>query len=83
MCPIIRSMGLQCLCNCICTELYENIRGEKAMTSLSQEDTTNIDCGCHGDCEAGSTLFPQATDRETEAQGRRIRSNSLGRKKAA
>lgn len=53
------------------------------MTSLSQEDTTNIDCGCHGDCEAGSTLFPQATDRETEAQGKRIRSNSLGRKKAA
>lgn len=35
-----------------------------------QKDTMSIDRGCHGDHEAGSTLFPQATGSETEAQGR-------------
>ena len=34
------------------------------------KDTISIDRGCHGDHEAGSTLFPQATGSETEAQGR-------------
>lgn len=62
-------------------ELYENIREGSDLSC--QEDTTAIDRGCHGDCEAGSTLFPQATDGETEAQGGSIGSNSLGKKKAA
>lgn len=33
MCPIIRSTGLWWLCNCICLELYENIRGKQSVTS--------------------------------------------------
>lgn len=74
-------MGLWWLCNCICVELNQNIKEEKAVTSPAWRTPPNIDRGCHGDCQAESTLFPQATDRETEAQGGRIRSNSLGGKK--
>ena len=82
MCPIIRRAGLWWLCNCICMELDENIIEEKAVTSpVGRTPSASIVVAIET-VKGGSTLFPQATDRETEAQGGRIRSNSLGRKKA-
>lgn len=63
-------------------KLYEHIKEEKAVTSPIRR-TPQPSIAVATETEAGSTLFPQATDRETEAQGGRIGSNSLGRKKAA
>lgn len=79
---IIRSPGLWWLCNCICMELYENIRGKKAVTSPAQRTLpASIAVAMETVGVGRSILFPLATDRKIEAQRARIRPNSLGRKK--
>lgn len=71
------------MCNRICVELYENISGEKAVTSPARRTRPTSIVVAMETVRWEALSFHRPQMGKLRPKGRRIRSNNLGRKKAA